>query len=260
MSSQDWTGPAFTADTEYDAVCVEMRNETQFVASHIDTFLDGERTGFLGHNDFLHGQYSALFKAMDRRVEAGEVSVEYATPMGNFTRENLPDHINNGYVRLRDPFQHIRSTPPVVPSTVEQRRRSVHQWAIGNTQPRMFAYASIKSSERTVTTARPKGVIWWHFCMMNVAAAQHDEWLEDDNVWPAIERNIELDIETFISQADELLWNGPAARMEALTGIYKASASLSSAPTEILLPSPLTPVTPTLANGADEAKRILYGF
>ena len=260
MKGARWEKPVFTAETEYDKVRVDVTLETMLVAVQIKTFLDGVETGNMPHREYDLGSYSDLFLAMDRRVEAGEVSVEYDTPEGLYTKEDLPEWLWHGYVLMRDPFRRVRSTPQPVITTVERRRGEINRWAIGNTQPRMFAYASINAIERTATSVRPKGVIWWHFCMMNVAAAQHDEWLEDENVWPAIERNMELDLETFISQADELLWNGPAARMEALTGIYKASASLSSAPTEILLPAPLTPVTPTLANGADEAKRILYGF
>ena len=247
---------AFAADDVFDTLRVGIRAWDVINSHWIDAYSGGEVVSRLWpQNEGGDGSYPpALFAVMDTRHESGTVVVEYDTHWGVFREDAVPAFLQP-HVDFRDPFRRVRTLLFPELTTVQRRRLKVTDWARANTQPRAFAKGAIDAWEHRGTT-RPKVVIWWHFVLMTVAAAQHDAWLEDEDVWPAIERNIQIDMRTFIDQASEVNWNEPARYMEALSRVYRAGEYLSTAPTWVQL---IPPALSNLHAGAAEAKRIVYG-
>ena len=250
------TIPAFTATDVFDKVRVYVSGSEYWDADDIGVYNEGERVSRLRLNRYSLTQ-PELLKVIDRRVEAGTVDIEWFTLWGIVQDADVPDWMRP-YINLRDPFIRERATPLPTPTTVEQRRQQVTEWALRNTTPGMFIQGSILAWENPPSNrVRPKVVIWWHFVLMNLAAAQDDDWLEHVDVWPAIERNIEISAQDFFEHCAEQLWNGPAGYMEALSRIYKAGEYLTTAPTQVIT---TPPALSKLHAGSDEAKRTLFGI
>ena len=248
--------PAFTATDVFDKVRVFIGWSDHSSADHIHIYNDGEFVSRLELAPYSISQ-PELLSVIDRRVEAGTVDVEWWTQWGVIQDDDVPDWMRP-YVNLRDPFIRERSTPLPTPTTVEQRRQQVTEWALRNTTPGMFIQGSILAWENPPSNrVRPKVVVWWHFVLMNLAAAQDDDWLEHVDVWPAIERNIEISAQDFFEHCAEQEWNEAAGYMEALSRIYKAGAYLTTAPTQVIT---VPPALSKLHAGSDEAKRILFGI
>ena len=247
--------PLFTAEDVFDKIVVSIVSRTALDPGQITIYNEGEFVSLYSRS--VHDDPNReLFALMDRRVEAGTVDIEWITPWGTFNDADVPDWMRP-FVDFRNPFARQRSTPIPVPTTVEQRREQVTEWATQNTTPGMFAQGSILAWENPpANRIRPKVVIWWHFVMMNLAAAQDDDWLEHVDVWPAIERNIEITAQEFFEHAAEQEWDGPAGYMEALSRVYKAGSYLTVAPTQIVT---TPPALSKLHAGAAEAKRIIFG-
>lgn len=245
----------FNAETEYDTVRLDITREEQISPRTIKTYLDGRLTAT------MHGYSGPLFDLIDRRFEAGEITVEFDTPLGTFRRPNVPDWIRT-YVDLRDPFRRKVNT---ILTLVEQRRKDVEVWAVANTDWRLMAKAAVTGKTAATGDAltgrrRNVGQIWWGFVLHTLAAAQHDPWLEHHDVWPAIEHNITIDGHTFVKKASANVWNEVAGYFEAYSRIYKAPEMyLTSAPTQVHVIGATPPVQETLSAGADEARRIVYG-
>ena len=250
--------PTFTETTVYDKVRVDMPFLDTF-EENLYFYNEGVLVAHLSANGYSYGGYYPrdLVASVDRRVEAGTVDVEYQTPWGVIQEADVRDWMRP-YITIRDPFLRQRSTPLPTLTTVEQRRRQVTEWALSNTTPRMFMQGSILAWENPpANRVRPKVVIWWHFVLMNLAAAQDDDWLEHVDVWPAISRNIEISAQDFFEHCAEQEWNEAAGYMEALSRIYKAGAYLTTAPTQVIT---TPPALSKLHAGSDEAKRTLFGI
>ena len=243
---------SFTAETEYDEVVVRMDYAEGVDHAVLETRLNGVTTSYIYQTAYYDN--NPHLTTIDRRAESGEITVSYVTPWSGepVASGDIPDWMQP-YINLRDPLLRIRSTPLPTISTTARRRRSVYQWAVGNTQPRLFIYATVKSAVRAQCS------IWWDFVKMNVAAAQHNAWLEDETVWPAIQRNTQIYIADFLDEIDTALWSTPGALMGTLSAIYKAGESLDVAPVRITLDPPAD-IPATLALGKSHAERIVFGL
>ena len=245
--------PDFTADDVYDSVRVLIEWGDHYAAHGIETYHRGEFVSVL--RPISYGRWPEdLFALIDARHEAGTIAVSYSTWWGDIREGEVPEWAEP-YIRQRDPFRRVRSSPLPTLTTEEQRRETVRMWARENTRPRLWAKGTIDAWEHRGPN-RPKAVIWWHFVLMNLAAAQHGPWLSDEDVWPAIERNIEIDFQTFLDTVDVALWHEPATYMEALSRMYKANSYLSQAPVWVRL---IPPALSNLHAGSDAAKAIIYG-
>ena len=261
------TSRFYPETTQYDRVIVQIHNPNQLYADRIDTYLGDNKTG--GFGGLIYGRVSPHVALVAAKIKSGDASLEYVTPHGDFTKDNLPPWMKT-FVEERDPIHwHFVENPDPEPpaptlTTVEQRRKDVVEWAKANTGIKLFIRATMNPSQASNPTELDNrrwfaGQIWWAFVVHTLAAAQHDEWLEDENVWPAISRNIEIDDYYFLDHVAVNEWNEAAAYMDSFSRIYQAGRYLTTAPVNIQLVPPQTPVRPTLANGAAVAKSIIYG-
>ena len=266
MTEINTRAPGYSSSIQYDKVVVDMPSLTDLYPLHIYTQLGNVTTSFLRNS--YQNRISDDARKVYARIKAGGIAVEIRTPAGTFADDELPPYWQD-YADMRNPFTWLRyeeeqaATEPTL-TTVEQRRKDVTEWARANTTYELFSRATMNPAQATSPTLLDgrkwfAGQIWWAFVLHNLAAAQHDEWLEDANVWPAIRRNIELDGYQFLDHVAVNEWNEPAAYMDSFSRIYQAGAYLTIAPTNIQLVPPQTPVRPTLANGAAKARRIVYG-
>lgn len=215
-----------------------------------------------------HTQWNAAALEALRRLEAGEVGLSWnTTEFGEFTDEAAPPAMR-AFLDARNPLAIYRGLHPLPAPTLtqtEQRRQSVEAWARANTAPRTVAEAMVSpklapTPDALASRKRHVGQMWWAYVTHIVAAAQQDTWLGDTNVWPAIERALEITASDFIGGASAANWNEPAAYMEAYSRIYRADAThLSVAPTWIQGEDLIAPVYPRLVAGADRARAIVYG-
>ena len=239
-----------TAESEIDRIRVVIV-ERDVHPQHAFAYNGDEYVGEVNWNPEFPLWFDGALE-LAKRIENGTASLEFQTPYGTFAEADTPWYARE-FVHARNPF--LRRPAPV-PTTVESRRTQVEAWGREATQPRRFMQSLINELEYPSRPNRARAVIWHYFVMMNLAAAQTDDWLEDADVWPAIERNIELDTETFLLQCAEAVWTEPSGYMEALSRIYKAGEYLTSAPVHIVTNPP---ALSRLHAGAARAKAIIYG-
>lgn len=258
--------PSLSVDAVFDTVRLNMSNDIRTHAGY--AMRDGSDVGHLSFWD-RHGavEWSPGHHEAARRIAAGEVAVLYETPIGRFLDSDLPASLRT-FVTERDPFVLRAGTHPAPAptlTTAEQRRAKVEEWAESNTGPRIIALAMVSPKIATTVDAltsrkRHIGQIWWAYVTHIVAAAQHDPWLEHEDIWPAIERALEIDAYEFIYRASANEWNGAAGYMEAYSRIFQADATyLSVAPTHVRLVDETPPVFQQLPDGAPAARRLVYG-
>ena len=258
--------PRFESDTLYDHVEVSLSIGRMY-PEHIRVHFNDRITG--GIANLQHGNVNPKIHQLAAKINAGEATLSYNTPAGTFADSEIPSWLSN-FVNERDPFHWLNLlTPPAPPAppaltTVEQRRKEVTEWAKANTGINLFIRATMNPSQASSPTELDNrrwfaGQIWWAFVVHTLAAAQHDEWLEDTNVWPAIKHNIKINGYYFLDHVAVNEWNEAAAYMDSFSRIYQAGRYLTTAPVNIQLVPPQTPVRPTLANGAAKAKEIIYG-
>ena len=250
----------FTADTKFDSVAIDIRREETIDPDRIQTWLGDVQRGTLFQVRSTDPP-NPLFPLLDGPVKRGEARLRWITPIGTYWDEDLPFYLKE-YVHVRNPF--LRTSPTFGMTQVQKRRKRVTDWARANTTNEILAKVMVESVASPTADAltgkkRFTGQIWWQFVLMNLAAAQHDPWLEDLNVWPALERNIQIDAHAFVATAAIGEWNTPAGYMESFSRVYQAGGALSVAPVHIRLVPPLGPVQPILHAGAPAARNIVYG-
>lgn len=149
-----------------------------------------------------------------------------------------------------------------------ERRRLVEDWALANTDPRLMLAAipgnwghrlwRIDDDGFVVPGLRDPGAIWLAFVLHTVAAAQDDEWIDDQHIWPTIERNIGMRGSDFLAECDPHKWSRPASYMEPFERIYRAGPTPGDSPVWIHDGELVAPGARLIA-GAARARRIVYG-
>lgn len=247
-------------DQEIDKISMELNMES----AHPQIIMASLEGVLVGHVDWSHhvtGFWNDELTELEKRLHAGTAVVEYKTPYGIFDAESVPDYAVV-FVHQRDPFQRRPPAPVVEPvlTTVQMHRTAVELWAMEQTSFFALTRAAVEGrlsrTEDPVTSRkRVLGMVWWPFVINNLAAAQHDAWLEDDTVWPALERNIQITANQFLTNASSERWNSIASYLEANSRIYKAGVSLADTPIHVAVESAQT----ILAGGVSYARSLIYG-
>ena len=255
-----------TENTIFNKVEIGL-NVAHLEANRIDLFQDGEYVGRIQRLQPYDAWPNDIYEIRKRVIEGSAILVwdftENSLTGGRRVSDaNVPLAFRH-YVDERNPFNLI-DPPPL--TQLEQRRKDVEDWARTNTTPAILAKSIVEgypanNADPLANKRRTLGQIWWNFVLMTTAAAQHDDWLSDDdtNVWPAIQRNTEVTAHQFFEDAAVEAWNEHAGYIDALSRVYQAARNLTSAPIHIRMVPPLPAVLPILHGGAPAAKAIIYG-
>lgn len=255
--------PTFNPSIEYDEIRIHSHSD-DLDLNEIWFMKDGRHVAHLRFPGFPVPRHDYL-AAIVERYHYGELrTAHWDRNFGLVYEEDIPASLKPWF-DMRNPLLRLPLPAPPAPTVTEARREQVSNWARANTTPRQFQRFIIHGAppgDRATLDqeSRSAGQIWWAFVLMTTATAFDDDWIiDDDLVWPALERNIEITAEKFCGPsggANTSRWYQEAAYMAALSRIYKAPASLTGHP--ILLniqPGPLS----RLHAASDAAKAIIYG-
>lgn len=158
------------------------------------------------------------------------------------------------------------------PRLILERRRDVERWALRTTdhgfllraQTEMYLSRSYRASADDLSgpVAPPLTEIWKALVLLTLAAAQRDEWLNDRNVWPGIEKNISITSANFFAHAATSHWPHSVYQdMESMVAFFTlpvrdGSVMASVGPSR--MPSSVVSAA-NLRAGRSAAEAVLYG-
>lgn len=159
------------------------------------------------------------------------------------------------------------------PTVLRDRRLQVEHWAVRNTGHEYMLRAvtemyksrsySPPADDMTAPAAPPRGEVWLALVLMTLAAAARKEWLKDLNVWPAIEKNMRVTAEGFMSSASPSRWPHSVYRdIESMAAFFTMPASGGGLVTASLGPTrmPSNIVSADrLREGRAYAELVVYG-
>lgn len=229
----------FTAETEYDAVRVNIRNPNRITPNQIDIYKDGRWIAIL-----LWINQRPLFEIIDRRIESGEIPLSWETPAGVFADGDVPDWLRP-YVDLRNIFARYRSTPLPTLTQAEERRAEVEEWAVENSEVRAI-FRGFRHPARMG--------LWLDVLRSVVAAAQTDSVITGRD-WHYFQNAMKIDVELFMDRAQH--WSGKENSIRNLSELHTPVQSIVNGP---VVPIRVSCVSSTqLSAGRAVADGLLFG-